>query len=57
MEGKTRLIFDNAVRVCPDGRRLILGKKCNGYSGLAGFERDKNEKTESFLLIFREDLK
>ncbi|ADD67085.1 hypothetical protein Dacet_0285 [Denitrovibrio acetiphilus DSM 12809] len=48
MDGKTRLIFNKKVDVCPDNYSLIIGEKCKGYSGLSGFRREKNEKTESF---------
>ncbi|PLX70306.1 MAG: hypothetical protein C0602_05705 [Denitrovibrio sp.] len=49
MEGKTRFIFGHDVEICPQERTLVLGRECRGYTGLSGFVRDKNEKTESFL--------
>jgi len=51
LEGKTRLIFKNKVQICPDDKNLILGKACRGYTGLSGFTREKNDKTESFLFM------
>jgi len=48
MNNKTRLIFKNMVKLCPESNRLTIGEGCKGYSSLAGFKREKNDKTESF---------
>ena len=45
---KTRLIFRNRTDFCPDDKTITIGKACKGYSGLSGFTRDINAKTESF---------
>lgn len=45
---KTRLIFGRKQQICPQGKTLVIGRSCAGYSGIFDFVREKNDSTESF---------
>ena len=48
IDRKTRFIFKNKIDICAEEWMITFGKSCDSYSGLSGFKRLKNEKTESF---------
>jgi len=51
LSGKTRLIFKKPFNICPDDKRIVIGKSCQGYSSLYNFGREKNNSSESFLFM------
>jgi hypothetical protein len=50
-ENKTRLIFTKPFNICPEGKTLEIGRECKGYSSLYNFQREMNDRSESFLFM------
>lgn len=51
VKGKTRLIFKNGAKFCPEGFNMIIGRQCGGYNSLLSLEKEITGDNESFQFI------
>lgn len=51
VKGKTRLIFKNGAKFCPDKFNMVIGRQCGGYNSLLSLKKEINGTNESFEFI------